>query len=269
MDATLARLADEDPTFQVRTDTESAQVIIAGMGELHLDVIIERMRRDFGIDVNMGEPKVAYRETISKVAEAQGRFVRQTGGHGQYGDVTLRVEPLDTGEGIQWESAITGAVLPTEFQAAAEQGFREAVGSGVLAGYETVDVKAVLLNGSFHHEVDSSEMAFKIAASMAYRDAAQKAGPVLLEPIMRIEVITPSEFLGDVLGDLNQRRSQIQNMEGHDVTQTIKGLIPLAETFRYATDLRSISTGRAVFTMEFDHYAPAPKAVADVAVKKA
>jgi elongation factor G len=260
LDATLVRFADEDPTFRVHTDEESGQIIIAGMGELHLDVTIERMRRDFRIEVNVGEPRVAYRESIARTAEAQGRFVRQTGGHGQYGDVRIRVEPLKSGEGVQFDSEITGAVLPVDYQRAAEQGFREAVGSGVLAGYETVDIKGVLTAGSFH-EVDSSEMAFKIAGSMAFKAAAAKAHPRLLEPIMKIEVVTPAEFLGDCLGDLSARRAQIQMMEGDEATQTIKGMIPLAETFRYATDLRSITTGRASFSLEFDHYAPAPKSV--------
>jgi elongation factor G len=257
MDTALQRLADEDPTFRVRTDAESGQVVIAGMGELHLDIIVERLRREFKVEVTSGSPKVAYRETIGKAAEAQGRFVRQTGGHGQYGDVTLRLEPLERGSGIQWESEITGAVLPAEYQRAAEAGFREAAATGILAGYPTVDIKAALTAGSFH-EVDSSEMAFKVASSMAFKAAAERGKPVLLEPIMKIEVVTPDQFLGDVLGDLNSRRSQIQSMEGQGNIQVIRGFIPLAETFRYATDLRSRTTGRAVFTLELSHYAPAP-----------
>jgi elongation factor G len=200
---------------------------------------------------------VAYRETIAKTAEAQGRFVRQTGGHGQYGDVTLRLEPLERGSGIQWESEITGAVLPAEYQRAAEAGFKEAAATGILAGYPTVDLKAALTAGSFH-DVDSSEMAFKVAASMAFKAAAERGKPVLLEPIMKIEVITPDQFLGDVLGDLNSRRAQIQSMEGSGNIQVIRGFVPLAETFRYATELRSRTTGRAVFTLELSHYAPAP-----------
>jgi elongation factor G len=257
MDTALGRLADEDPTFRVRTDQESGQVVIAGMGELHLDIIVERLRREFKVEVTSGSPRVAYRETIGRPAEAQGRFVRQTGGHGQYGDVTLQLEPLARGSGIQWESAITGAVLPAEFQRAAEAGFREAAATGVLAGYPTVDIKAVLTAGSFH-EVDSSEMAFKVAASMAFKTAAERGRPVLLEPIMNIEVVTPDQFLGDVLGDLNSRRAQIQSMEGQGNIQVIRGFIPLAETFRYATELRSRTTGRALFTLELSHYAPAP-----------
>ncbi|MBI2965354.1 MAG: elongation factor G [Chloroflexi bacterium] len=257
MDTALQRLADEDPTFRVRTDAESGQVVIAGMGELHLDIIVERLRREFKVEVTSGSPKVAYRETIGKAAEAQGRFLRQTGGHGQYGDVTLRLEPLERGSGIQWESEITGAVLPAEYQRAAEAGFREAAATGILAGYPTVDIKAALTAGSFH-EVDSSEIAFKVAASMAFKAAAERGRPVLLEPIMKIEVVTPDQFLGDVLGDLNSRRSQIQSMEGQGNIQVIRGFIPLAETFRYATELRSRTTGRAVFTLELSHYAPAP-----------
>lgn len=257
MDTALGRLADEDPTFRVRTDADSGQVVIAGMGELHLDVIVERMRREFKVEVTSGSPKVAYRETIAKTAEAQGRFVRQTGGHGQYGDVTLRLEPLERGQGIQWESAITGAVLPAEYQKAAEAGFREAAATGILAGFPTVDIKAVLTAGSFH-EVDSSDMSFKIASSMAFKSAAERGKPTLLEPIMKIEVITPDQFLGEVLGDLNSRRAQIQSMEGQGNIQVVQGFIPLAETFRYATDLRSRTTGRAVFTLELSHYAPAP-----------
>ena len=268
MDVTLARLADEDPTLHVRTDAESAQIILAGMGELHLDVVVERMHREFNLDVNVGEPRVAYRETISAVAVAQGRFVRQTGGHGQYGDVTLRLEPLDPGAGVQFESEITGARLSREYQQAAEAGFRQAAMTGVLAGYPTMDLKAVLTDGSFH-EVDSSEMAFKIAASMAFKSAAVKAKPVVLEPVMKIEVVVPGEFLGEVLADLGSRRAQVQSLEGHGATHIVRGMIPLAKTFRYATTVRSITTGRASFTLEFDHYAPAPASMAEVAAARA
>jgi elongation factor G len=267
MDVTLARLGDEDPTFRVRTDSESGQVVIAGMGELHLDVVVERMHREFNLDVNVGEPRVAYRETITAVSERQGRFVRQTGGHGQYGDVTLLLEPAGRGEGVQFESEITGATLPKEFQSAVEQGFREAANSGVLAGYPTTDVRATLTDGSFH-EVDSSEMAFRIAGSMAFRAAAERAKPVILEPVMKIEVVTPGEFLGNVLSDLGARRAQVQSMEGHGTTQIVRGMIPLAETFRYATTLRSVTTGRAAFTLEFDHYAPAPRSAVEAVVAR-
>ncbi|MCH7641854.1 MAG: elongation factor G [Chloroflexi bacterium] len=261
MDVALNRLSDEDPTLRVSTDEESAQVVLAGMGELHLEVIVERMRREFGIDVNVGTPRVAYRETISRVAEAQGRLVRQTGGHGQFGDCTLRLEPLAVGEGLQFESEITGSTLPREYFKPIEQGARQAAANGVLAGYPVTDVKIVLTDGS-HHEVDSSEMAFTIAGSMAFKAAANKAGMSLLEPIMKLEVVTPAEFLGDVLADLNSRRAQIQNMEGHNDTQVVTAFVPLAETFRYATILRSRTTGRASFVMSLDHYDKTPRHIA-------
>ncbi len=258
MTQALVRFADEDPTLRVSTDPESAQIILSGMGELHLDVIVERMRREFKVEATVGAPRVAYRETISKIAQAQGRLIRQTGGHGQYGDVTFRVEPLERGGGLQFESEISGAVLPKEYIGPIEQGFREAAAGGIIAGYPVVDMKAFLIDGS-HHEVDSSEMAFKIAASMAFKAAAAKASPVMLEPIMKMEVITPSEFLGEVLGDLNSRRATILSMEGSAGTQVVQAYIPLAETFQYATKLRSLTTGRASFVQELNHYAPAPK----------
>ena len=262
MDVALNRLADEDPTLRLSTDEETAQVVLAGMGELHLDVIVERMRREFGLDVNVGSPRVAYRETVTRISEAQGRLVRQTGGHGQFGDCTLRLEPLSVGEGVVFESEITGSTLPREYYRPIEQGAREAAANGVLAGYPVTDIKIVLTDGSYH-EVDSSEMAFNVAGSMAFKSAAQRAGMAILEPIMKLEVITPSEFLGDVLADLNSRRSQIQNMEGQNETQVINAFVPLAETFRYATDLRSRTTGRASFVMSLDHYDKAPRHIAD------
>jgi elongation factor G len=258
MSQALLRLSDEDPTLRVSTDSESGQIILAGMGELHLDVVVERMRREFKVEAAVGMPRVAYRETISKAAEAQGRFVRQTGGHGQFGDVTLRVEPLERGGGIVFENGISGAVLPKEYFGPIEAGFREAAAGGIMAGYPVVDMKAVLIDGS-HHEVDSSEMAFKIAASMAFKAAAARAAPVLLEPVMRMEVITPAEFLGDVLGDLGSRRATVLSMEGTAGTQIVQVYVPLAETFQYATKLRSLTTGRASFVQELHHYAPAPK----------
>ncbi len=263
MTMALARLADEDPTLRLYTDEESGQQVLAGMGELHLEVVAERMRREFNVSANVGAPRVAYRETISRMAEAQGRFVRQTGGHGQFGDVTLRVEPLERGAGLVFETAITGAKLPRDYFAAIEAGFKEAAQSGIIAGYPMVDVKAQLIDGAYH-EVDSSEIAFKVAASMAFKNAAAKAAPVTLEPLMKMEVITPGEFLGDVLGDLNSRRAQILSMEGDLATQTVVAHVPLAETFNYATQLRSISTGRATFVMELDHYAPAPASLSKV-----
>jgi elongation factor G len=262
MDVALNRLADEDPTLRVSTDEETAQVVLAGMGELHLDVIVERMRREFGLDVNVGNPRVAYRETVTRISEAQGRLVRQTGGHGQFGDCTLRLEPLPVGAGVVFESEITGSTLPREYFRPIEHGAREAAANGILAGYPVTDVKIVLTDGSYH-DVDSSEMAFNIAGSMAFKSAAARAGMAILEPIMKLEVITPSEFLGDVLADLNSRRSQILNMEGQNETQVVNAFVPLAETFRYATDLRSRTTGRASFVMSLDHYDKAPRHIAE------
>ena len=262
MSTALVRLADEDPTLVVSSDEESGQVILAGMGELHLDVIVERMRREFNVEATVGAPRVAYRETVTRAATAQGKLVKQTGGHGQFGDCTLRLEPLEPGSGLLFESEITGSTLPREYFRPIEQGFREAARAGVIAGYPVVDMKAVLVDGSYH-EVDSSEMAFKVAASMAFKSAMNKGKPALLEPIMKIEVVTPSEFLGDVLGDLNSRRSQVQNMESRGEAQAIVAFIPLAETFQYATHVRSITTGRASFSMELDHYSAVPKNVAE------
>ena len=262
MSTALVRLADEDPTLVVSIDEESGQVILAGMGELHLDVIVERMRREFNVDATVGAPRVAYRETVTKAATAQGKLVKQTGGHGQFGDCTLRLEPVEPGTGLLFESEITGSTLPREYFRPIEQGFREAARAGVIAGYPVVDMKAVLIDGSYH-EVDSSEMAFKVAASMAFKSAMAKGKPALLEPIMKIEVVTPSEFLGDVLGDLNSRRSQVQNTETRGEAQVILAFIPLAETFQYATHVRSITTGRASFSMELDHYSAVPRNVAE------
>ena len=268
MGEALVRLVDEDPTLHTFTDEESGQTVLAGMGELHLDIIIERMRREFGIEATQGPPRVAYRETITKISEQQGKFIRQTGGHGQYGDCTLRLEPLAAGSGIQFESEITGATLPREYYGPIEAGFREAARTGIIAGYQVVDIKAVLTDGSFH-DVDSSEMAFKIAASMAFKAAMERAAPVLMEPVMRIEVTTPADYLGDVIGDLNSRRAQIQSMNQRGEVQEVKAFVPLGETFQYATRLRSLSTGRANFAMELDHYEPVPPHVAqDIIGKK-
>jgi|TARA_B110000495_G_C23033098_1_gene615933 elongation factor G len=257
MGESLARLVGEDPTLQTWTDEESGQTVLAGMGELHLDVIVERLRREFDVDAIQGAPKVAYRETITVASEKQGKFIRQSGGKGQYGDCTLRIEPLEPGSGILFESEITGATLPTEYYKPIESGFREAATSGVIAGYPVVDIKAVLTDGS-HHDVDSSEMAFKIAGSMAFKSAMTAGSPSLLEPIMKIDIVTPEEFLGDCLGDLNSRRAQILSMEQQANSQAIKAHVPLGETFQYATTLRSLTTGRASFSMELDHYAKVP-----------
>ena len=266
MSDALVKLSDEDPTLQVRTDDETAQILLAGMGELHLDVVVERMRREFDVGATVGAPRVAYRETATKTSQAQGKFIKQTGGHGQYGDCTLRIEPLDPGSGIIFESEITGSTLPREYFKSIEAGYREAAQSGFLAGYPVVDVKAVLTDGS-HHEVDSSEMAFKVAASMAFKSAMSKANAVILEPVMRIEVITPSQFLGDVIGDLNSRRALVQNTETRSDIQVVDAFIPLAETFQYATRLRSLTTGRAGFSMEIDHYARVPSKLVEKVVK--
>jgi len=251
----LQKLAEEDPTFQVRTDENTGQTQISGMGELHLEVLVERMRREFKVEANVGRPQVAYRETITRPAKAQGRFVRQSGGRGQFGDVHLEVEPLEKGKGFEFESRIVGGAIPKEYIPAVEQGIREALSTGVVAGYPVVDVKAILVDGSYH-EVDSSEMAFKIAASMGFKEAMQKGAPVLLEPIMKVEVTTPEEFTGDVMGNLSSRRGAIEGMtpRGGGVT-SITALVPLSEMFGYATDLRSSTQGRATFTMEFNHYA--------------
>ncbi len=257
MDIAVTKLVDEDPTLKFTTDQESGQMVLAGMGELHLDVIVERIRREFKVEATVGAPKVAYRESVRKTAAAQGKFIRQSGGRGQFGDVTLRIEPLEAGSGLVFESEITGATLPTEYHRPVEQGFIEAAQSGVVAGHPVVDIKAVLIDGS-HHEVDSSEVAFKIASSMAFKAACQKASPYVLEPVMLMEVVTPEEFLGDVLGDLQSRRAQVQSMDPQTGLQIVKAFVPLAETFQYATILRSNTTGRASFSQELDHYAPAP-----------
>ena len=262
MGESLARLVGEDPTLHTWTDEESGQTVLAGMGELHLDVIVERMKREFSIEAIQGAPKVAYRETISKISEKQGKFIRQSGGRGQYGDCTLRVEPLEPGSGLIFESEITGATLPTEYYRPIESGFREAAQSGTIAGYPVVDLKAVLTDGS-HHDVDSSEMAFKIAGSMAFKSAMASSSPNLLEPVMKIEIVTPEEFLGDCLGDLNSRRAQILKMEQQGNSQAVSAFVPLAETFQYATTLRSLTTGRASFSMELDHYAKVPVHIAN------
>jgi elongation factor G len=259
----LRRLSDEDPTFKVRTDETTGQQLISGMGELHLEVLIDRMLREFRVQANVGKPQVAYRETITRTVRAQGRFVRQTGGRGQYGDVWLELTPLEKGMGFRFENAIRGGAIPQEYIPAVEQGVRESLDSGVLAGFPLVDLQVTLVDGSYH-EVDSSEMAFKVAASMALKNGANKAGPVLLEPIMRVEVIVPEEFVGDVIGGLSARRGQIQGMEPRaGKAQVVDALVPLADMFGYATDLRSTTQGRGTFTMEFHHYDRVPSEVAE------
>jgi elongation factor G len=255
MGEALRRLSEEDPTFRVRTDENTAQTLIAGMGELHLEVLVDRMLREFRVQANVGRPKVAYRETITRPVKVEGRFVRQTGGRGQYGDVWLELEPLEKGKGFEFENGIIGGTVPREYVPAVEKGVREAMESGVLAGYPMVDIKVTLVDGSYH-EVDSNEMAFKIAASMALKEGAQKAGPVLLEPIMKVEVVVPDEYTGDVIGNLSARRGQIEGMEPRPGgVQAIRAFVPLANMFGYATDVRSSTQGRGTFTMEFEHYA--------------
>ncbi|HIQ11604.1 MAG TPA: elongation factor G [Caldilineales bacterium] len=258
----LRRLADEDPTFRVRVDEQTGQTIISGMGELHLEVLVDRMIREFKVHANVGRPQVAYRETITQPVDAEGRFVRQTGGRGQYGHVKVRFEPLEPGSGYEFEDATVGGVIPKEYINSVKEGIREALEGGVIAGYPIVDVKATLYDGSYH-EVDSSEMAFRIAGSLAVRDGISRARPILLEPIMKVEILVPEEFLGDVIGDINSRRGQIEGLEPHSHgMQSVRALVPLAEMFGYATRLRSITQGRGTFSMEFDHYAPVPENIA-------
>ncbi len=263
----LSRLALEDPTFRVTSDEETAQTLIHGMGELHLEIIVDRLLREFRVEANVGKPQVAYRETVRKLAEAQGRYVRQTGGRGQYGDVYLEVEPNEPGKGFEFENKIVGGSIPREFIPAVEKGIREALDTGVLAGYPIVDVRVRLTDGSYH-EVDSSEMAFKIAASMGFKEACRKAKAVLLEPVMDVEVVTPEEYMGAVVGDLNSRRGRIVSMEARGSSQVIRANVPLALMFGYVTDLRSMTQGRATSTMQFARYEEVPAAVAEEIMAK-
>jgi len=268
MGEALRRLADEDPTFRVHTDQETGQTIISGMGELHLEILVDRMLREFKVDANVGRPQVAYRETIRKLVEkVEGKFVRQTGGSGQYGHVVINMMPADPGQGFVFEDKIVGGVIPREFIKPSEQGLREAMDTGVLAGYPMVDVKVQLVFGSYH-DVDSSEIAFKIAASMAFKEAARRAQPVLLEPVMSVEVITPSDYMGDVIGDLSSRRGKIQGMDQRGEAQVINAMVPLSEMFGYSTSLRSMSQGRAVYSMQFAQYEEVPKSKAEEIVAK-
>ena len=267
MGVALGKLAQEDPTFRVSTDPDSGQTIIAGMGELHLEIIIDRMMREFNVQANVGKPQVAYRETIRKHSEAEGKYIRQTGGSGQYGHVKIRIEPNEAGKGYEFINDIVGGTVPREYIKPVEQGIREAMEGGVLAGYEMVDVKATLYDGSYH-EVDSNEMAFKIAASMAFKEAARRASPVLLEPVMSVEVVVPEEFMGTIIGDLNSRRGRIEGIEHRAGSQVIKAMVPLAEMFGYATNMRSSTQGRATYSMHFAHYEEAPRSVAEEIVAK-
>ncbi|KPK39373.1 MAG: elongation factor G [Gammaproteobacteria bacterium SG8_47] len=268
MGIALQKLAQEDPSFRVATDQESGQTIISGMGELHLDIIVDRMRREFKVEANVGAPQVAYRESIRKLVEQEGKFVRQSGGRGQYGHVWLRIEPREEGAGYEFENAIVGGSIPKEYIPAVDKGVQEQLENGVLAGYPLVDVKVTLYDGSYH-DVDSSEMAFKIAGSMALKAGALNANPALLEPIMNVEVVTPEEYLGDVMGDLNRRRGITQGMDENPAGKVIRAEVPLAEMFGYATDLRSATQGRATYSMEFAKYAEAPSSVAEAVIKKA
>ena len=269
MSVGLAKLAEEDPTFQVHTDQETGQTIIAGMGELHLEIIVDRLKREFNVDCNVGKPQVAYRETAGHaVKHAEGKFVRQSGGRGQYGHAVIDMEPQESGKGYEFVNAIVGGVVPKEYIPSIDKGIQEALENGVIAGYPVVDIKVTLIDGSYH-EVDSSEAAFKIAGSMAIKDALKKSDPVLLEPIEDVEVETPQQYLGDVMGNLNSRRGQIQGMEDRNGTTSIKAKVPLGEMFGYATDLRSQTQGRASYTMQFSDYEPVPKSVADEIVSKA
>jgi elongation factor G len=268
MGVALGRLAQEDPTFKIHTDIDTNQTIIAGMGELHLEIIVDRMMREFNVGANVGKPQVAYKETIRRKAEGEGKHIKQTGGHGQYGHAQITVEPSGAGVGFVFENAIKGGTIPKEFIRPIEQGIKEAMQSGVLAGYEVKDVKVTLLDGSYH-EVDSSEIAFKIAGSMAFKDGCRKASPTLLEPVMKVEVVLPDEYMGDIIGDLNSRRGRIEGMEARPGTQIVKAFVPLSSMFGYATDMRSRTQGRATYTMHFAHYEEVPKAIADEIIARA
>ncbi len=263
----IAKLVEEDPTLRASTDEETGQNILSGMGELHLEIIIDRMKREFRVEANIGKPQVAYKETVRKTAKAEGKFVRQSGGRGQYGHVWVEISPNEKGKGFVFENAIVGGVIPKEFIKPVEQGIVEAMKNGVLAGYPVEDVKVKLYDGSFH-EVDSSEMAFKVAGSIAFKEAARKAGPAILEPIMAVEVVTPEEYMGDVIGDLNGRRGKIEGMTPRKDAQVVKAMVPLSEMFGYSTALRSMTQGRAIYSMELSHYDEAPKSVADQIIER-
>jgi elongation factor G len=267
MGVALQRLAREDPSFRVHTDEESGQTIISGMGELHLEIIVDRMKREFKVEANVGKPQVAYRETIRGTVDQEGKFVRQSGGRGQYGHVFLHIEPQPAGKGYEFVNGVVGGTVPREYVPAVDKGIREACETGVIAGYPVVDVKVTLTDGSYH-DVDSSEMAFKIAASMGFKEGFRRAHPVLLEPIMKVEVVTPEEYSGDVIGDLSRRRGQILGMEEGPSGKAIASEVPLSEMFGYATTVRSMSQGRATFTMEFGKYAEVPPGIADGIIKK-
>ena len=265
---TLQKLTTEDPSFRVRTDEETGQTIISGMGELHLEIIVDRLLREFNVGANVGRPQVAYKETVRKVVEKEGKFVRQTGGHGQFGHVYLRVEPRLPGGGFEFVNKVRGGNIPREYIPAVEKGVREAMENGSLAGYPMVDMGVTLLDGSYH-EVDSSEIAFKIAGSMAFKEAVSKAAPVLLEPIMAVEVVVPEEFMGEVIGDISARRGKVLGIDSRPAAKAIEGRVPLAEMFGYATELRSMTQGRATYTMQFSHYDQVPTTISEEISAKA
>ncbi|MBI3599263.1 MAG: elongation factor G, partial [Nitrospinae bacterium] len=264
----LAKLAQEDPTFKVKVDEETGQTIISGMGELHLEILVDRLKREFSINANVSKPQVSYKETIKKLIEAEGKFIRQSGGRGQYGHVWIKVEPLEPGKGFEFENEVVGGSIPREYIPAVKKGVGEAMENGVLAGYPVVDIKVTLFDGSYH-DVDSSEMAFKIAGSIAFKIACHKANPIILEPIMDVEVVVPDEYMGDVIGDLNSRRGKINEMEQRGNARIIRVFVPLSEMFGYATDLRSATQGRATYTMEFDHYEEVPRTLSEEIISKA
>ena len=265
--AGLGKLQAEDPTFRVQTDVDTGQTVIRGMGELHLEILVDRLKREFGVEASVGRPQVAYKETLTVASEGEGRYVRQTGGRGQYGHVKLRVAPRKPGEGFEFLNEIVGGAIPREFIKPVEEGIREALSSGVLAGYPVDDVSVALYDGSYH-EVDSSELAFKIAGSMGFKEAARRGSPVLLEPVMRVEVVVPEEYMGDIMGDLSSRRGKITSMEARGGTQIVNARVPLSEMFGYATDLRSRTQGRATYTMHFDRYEQAPQNVSEEVVAR-
>jgi len=266
MGVALSRLAKEDPSFRVHTDEESSQTIISGMGELHLEIIVDRMKREFNVEANVGKPQVAYRETIRGTVEQEGKCVRQSGGRGQYGHVWLKIEPQPAGKGYEFVNGIVGGAVPREFIPAVDKGIQEAVQTGVIAGYPIVDVRVTIFDGSYH-DVDSNEMAFKIAGSMGFKEGFRKAKPVLLEPIMKVEVVTPEDYYGDIVGDLSRRRGQIVGMEDSPSGKIVTADVPLAEMFQYSTSMRSMSQGRANYTMEFAKYMEVPSNVAEVVMK--
>ncbi len=263
----LQALSDEDPTFRVKVDPETNQTVIAGMGELHLEILVDRMLREYKVEATVGAPQVAYRETVRKPVRAEGKFIRQSGGKGQYGHVVIELEPGEPGSGFVFVSKIVGGAIPKEYISPSEQGMKEACESGIVAGYPVIDLKATLVDGSFH-DVDSSEMAFKIAGSMAIKEAVMKASPVLLEPMMKVEVEVPEDFIGNVIGDLNSRRGQIEGQETETGIAKVSAKVPLAEMFGYATDIRSKTQGRGIFTMEFSHYEEVPRNVAETIITK-